>query len=215
MSKSQTSSTGYYGWRESDTITGIGLPSWFASDIETTIAPVGLVVSVALIKAGLPSPNMANDELIQLDIEAVTDQVERYLSRDLLSRTRRAIYYRPTNAVYINPVPVSAITLVQGVDREANAVTLALNVDYYKRGYGSNVQLYDINNQYEYLQVTYTTGYGASADVPASIRKAIVQEVFRQFKRRQDPVIASDFTVDSLSSEAQSLIRSYIVRRVM
>jgi hypothetical protein len=42
-----------------------------------------------------------------------------------------------------------------------------------------------------------------------------VQEVYRQFKRRQDPIIASDTIVDSLSSEAQSLIRSYLVRRSM
>jgi hypothetical protein len=210
-----TTSTGYYQWRESDSLTGLPMPSWFPSDMRVTIDPNGLVVPVELIKAGLPSPNMVNDDLIRLDIEAATDQIERYLHRDLLTRTRQAIYFNPPDMVYVIPVPVATISLVQGVNRDGDTVTLTPDEDYYTRGYGDNVQIYGIRNQYEYLQVTYTTGYGAPSDVPASIRKAIVQEVFRQFKRRQDPIIASDTIVDSLSSEAQSLIRSYVVRRVM
>lgn len=206
-------STGYYAWRDSDSITGLPMPSWFPSDVEVTVEPTGLVIDVPLVKAGLPSPNMVNDNLIELDIQAVTDQVERYLGRDLLLRTRRAIYYNAGDKVYISPVPVNEITLVQGVNKDGDVITLTENEDYYKRGYALNVQLYGIRNQYEYLQVTYTTGYGTGAQVPAAIRKAIMQEVFRQFKRRQDPIIASDTVVDSLSSEAQSLIRSYIVRR--
>jgi hypothetical protein len=207
--------TGFYQWREAHTLTGRSLPSWFPDDMRVTVEPVGLVVPVQLIKAGLPSPNMVNDDLITLDIQAVTDQIEKYLRRDLLTRTRQAIYFRPGDSVFVIPVPVATISLVQGVDKEGTAYTLTADEDYYTRGYGDNVQIYGINNPYEYLQVTYTTGYGASADVPAAIRKAIVQEVFRQFKRRQDPIIASDTIVDSLSSEAQSLIRSYLVRRSM
>jgi uncharacterized phiE125 gp8 family phage protein len=206
---------GYYQWREAGSITG--LPEWspYPSDMRTTIQPMGLVVDVATIKTALPSPNQVSDDLIRMDIEAVTDQIERYLGRDLLTRTRQAVYFSPGNLVWVMPVPVASITSVQGLDRDGDAETLTLDTDYYVRGYGNNVQIYGIKNPYPYLQVTYQTGYGDYTDVPASIRKAVTQEVFRQFKRRQDPIIASDTTIDSLSAEAQALIRSYIVRRAL
>lgn len=206
---------GYYQWREADSITGV--PAWspYPSDTRVTSAPTGLVVDVATVKTALPSPNQVSDDLIRMDIEAVTEQIERYLGRDLLTRTRQAVWFNPGNMVWLMPVPVASITSVQGLDLDGDTETLTLNTDYYVRGYGNNVQIYGINNPYPYLQATYVTGYGDYTDIPAAIRKAVVQEVFRQFKRRQDPIIASDTTIDSLSAEAQSLIRSYIVRRAL
>jgi len=201
--------------RQYRSLTGTPSFSFFPSDSQITVDPVGLVVSVETVKAGLIEYNQASDDLIQLLIEGVTGQVEKYLGRDLLTRTRKAIYFYPANEVFVTPSPVASITTVKSLDDEQTATTLTLNTDYYKRGLEDNVQLYNIDMKGNaYLEVVFVSGYGAAGDVPATIRYAVVQECFRQFKRRQDPGTGSGDIVDSLASETYALLRPYIIRRI-
>lgn len=208
---------GYYEGREYDSLTGVPMPSVYPDDMRVVTPPPSgaLVVDVPTAKSGLVMPDMTNDDLLLIDIQGVTDQIERYLGRDLLTRTRQAVYFRPASTIYLMPVPVAEITLVQGLSDNGDTSTLTEGDGYKARGYRDNVQVYDIRNPYTMLEVTYTTGYGGPSDVPAAIRKAILQETYRQFKRRQDPDISSNHNVDSLSAEAQALIRSYKVRRAL
>jgi uncharacterized phiE125 gp8 family phage protein len=200
--------------REYGSLTSSRRPSRYPSDMTVTVQPVGLVVDVETVKSGLSDYGLSSDNLISLIVAGVTEQIEKYLGRDLLTRTRKAMFFRPGSSVYLMPVPVASITTVSALDDENTATALTLNEDYYLRGYKDNVELYalDLNGGVR-LEVTFVTGYGTASDVPPSIRQAIVQESYRQFKWRQDPTVGSAATVDTLAPETLSLIRSYIVRR--
>jgi len=204
---------GSNGLREYGSLTHGEMFTPYPNDLTVTVEPSGVVVDVALIKQGLPDYGMEADTLIEIMIKGVTEQIEKYLQRDLLTRTRKAIYYRVGNMVYLMPVPVASITLVQTLERDGTAVTLTENDGYYLRGYKDNLQMYDIRmGGAYYLEVTYTTGYGTSANIPNAIKQAVIQETYRQFKRRNDVDVAALTTVDSLSPETQAMIRGFVKR---
>jgi len=80
-------------------------------------------------------------------------------------------------------------------------------------GIKDNVQLYNLYlDGGQNMLVNYTTGYGLPSQVPAAIKQAVLQETYRQFKRRGDVDASAMQTVDSLSPETMSLIRSYVKR---
>ena len=135
---------GANGEREYGSLTHGQVFTPYPNDLTVTIEPVGTVVDVALIKQGLPDYGSDADMLIEIMITGVTEQIEKYLQRDLLTRTRKAIYYRVGNMVYLMPVPVADVTLVQTLERDGTAVTLTENDGYYLRGYKDNLQMYDI-----------------------------------------------------------------------
>jgi len=203
-----------YGAREYDSLTGIGVPSYYPSDLETTVAPVGLPVDLELVKQFIADSGLASDNLLELIIGSVTEQIEQYLGRDLLTRTRKAVYFMAARRVYLMPVPVASITSVKSLDDEGTPTTLSANSDYYVQGLKDNIQLFGLdlkgNTQ---LEVVFVTGYGSASAIPSAIRQAIVQESARQFKRRQDPGIESFNMVNSLTPETYALLQSYIVRR--
>lgn len=215
MSVTSTYGTGYYQWRENSSLTGVPVRSPFADDVQVSVPAQGLAVPVALVKAGLPAPTMTYDDLLSLDIEAVTDQIEKYTRRDLLRKTRIAVYFAPADYVFLPFPPTAVITSVESFNRDGDTQAMTLGTDYFVRGSGDNVQVYDLVMRYPYLRITYTSGYGQSSDIPAALRKAIVQECFRQFKYRQDPIIASDRDRDGFTPETYALIRSYVVRRTV
>lgn len=199
--------------REYRSLTPTAQFSHYPSDITITTDAVGLVVDVATVKQGLPDYGSDADNLITLMVGGVTDQIERYLTRDLLTKTRQAVYFNPANLVYLFPVPVASIVSVFSLDEEGTATAMTLNEDYYVRGIKDNIQLYNLNlNGGVALRVNYTTGYGTASQVPSAIRQAVLQETYRQFKRRADVDAGAMQTVDSLSSETMSLIRSYTKR---
>jgi uncharacterized phiE125 gp8 family phage protein len=202
------------GGREYGSLTSSFRPTRYASDMTVTVEPVGICVDVETVKAGLPDYGATSDNLIRLIIEGVTAQIELFLGRDLLTRTRKAMFYAPTSNVYLTPVPVASITSVSTLDDENTATALTLNTDYYLRGYKDNLEIYDLNlNGGVRLEIVYVTGYGTASQVPAAIRQAIVQESYRQFKYRQNPADGAAATVGTLAPETIALIRSYIVRR--
>lgn len=204
---------GLVGGREFGSLTNGAILTPYPNDLTVTVEPSGMVVDVALLKAGLPDYGDEANPLIEIMIKGVTEQIEKYLQRDLLTRTRKAIYYRVGLMVYIMPVPVASITLVQTIQRDGTALTLTENDGYYLRGYKDNLQMYDIRmGTADYLEVTYTTGYGTSASVPNAIKQAIIQETYRQFKRRNDVDVSALTTVDSLSPETQAIIRGFVKR---
>jgi hypothetical protein len=99
------------------------------------------------------------------------------------------------------------------LERDGTAVTLTENDGYYLRGYKDNLQMYDIRmGGAYYLEVTYTSGYGTSANIPNAIKQAVIQETYRQFKRRNDVDVSALATVDSLSPETQAMIRGFVKR---
>jgi uncharacterized phiE125 gp8 family phage protein len=201
------------GYREYGSLTNGAVFTPYPSDLTVTVEPVGVVVDVALIKQGLPDYGLEADTLIEIMIKGVTEQIEKYLGRDLLTRTRKAIYYNVGRMVYLMPVPVASVTLVQTLDREGTGTTLVLNEGYYLRGYKDNLQMYDIlMGGNDALEVTYTSGYGSASSVPNAIKQAIIQETYRQFKRRNDVDVSAGTTVDSLSPEAQAMIRGFVKR---
>lgn len=214
MSVTATYGNGYYQWREGSSLTGVPVRSMFADAVRVSVPPQGLAVSVQIVKAGLPAPTMSYDDLIQLDIEAVTEQIELYTRRDMLRRTRIAEWFTPDNMVLMPFPPTGQIVSAESFNRDGDTQAMTEGTDYYVRGFGDNVQVYGLNMAYPYLRITYTSGYGESSDIPAALRKAIVQECFRQFKYRQDPIIASDRDRDGFTPETYALIRSYVVRRV-
>jgi uncharacterized phiE125 gp8 family phage protein len=190
-------------------------PTLFPSDVQVTVDPVGQVVTSETVGFALPSYNTGNNTFIALIVKAVTEQVEKYIGRDLLSRTRKAVYFNPSNMVYLTPVPVASITSVKMLDDDGTAYDMTLNTDYYVRGLRDNVQITDITYaRGRYLEVVYTTGYGDADDVPDAIKLAVVQEAARQYKNRQDPEQAGSRLDGNFAPETIALLKPYIVRRV-
>ena len=116
-----------FGARESNSFTQQSFPTYYPSDLTTTVEPVGLVVSVEAVKQFIVEYNLDSDDLLNVIIAGVTDQIERYLGRDLLNRTRKALYTNVSNRVFVMPVPVTAITLVERLNDDGTATTMTLN----------------------------------------------------------------------------------------
>jgi len=203
-----------FGAREYGSLTDVAIPSYYPSDTQVTTGPTGLPVNIQTVKQFIVEYNLDSDDLLNVIIGAVTEQIENYLGRDILTKTRKALYYNVGRVVYLMPVPVASITSVQSLDEDGTATSLTLNTDYYVRGLKDNVQIYNIDAKGDsILQVIYQSGYGAASSVPAAIQQAIIQESARQFKRRQDPGIESFNMVNAISPETYALLQSYIVRR--
>lgn len=159
-------------------------------------------------KAMLPINTSIHDDFIQLLIEATTEQVERYISRDTYRRERLSRYERPARVISLPNGPHGNVISVKTVTYDNIETTLVAGSDYYV--HGIEFKTIEIATGVEqYLLVTYESGYQAG-NCPRAIVGGIMQELSLQFKNRQDPNAGGVAVVNNLSLEARNLLMPFV-----
>lgn len=136
-------------------------------------------------------------------IDATTEQVERYIHRDVIVKNRKSHWTRPDRMISLPYGPHGNITQIQSIQ---NNVTL--NVTDF-RVVGLEYKRIVLNEAVGEVLVDYVSGYTVT---PPSIKTAILQEISFQYKNRQDPDTPRMVSVDGLSLESRQLLYSYLPR---
>lgn len=149
-------------------------------DFELSSAAASFPVSRAEAKLHLKIDTTDRDDDVDSFIAAATDQVEIDTRRQLVTATW---IYNLTNweqVIQIPKCPVASITSITYVDGAGDTQTLATSIYQtnlnaepatIRPAYG---QTWPTNRvQDNSIQVTFTAGYGAAADVPDLLKSAI------------------------------------------
>lgn len=196
--------------RRYNSLTGVWTPSVYPQQTEVVTKAEDLPVSLALVKNALPVFDNADDNYITLLIEGVTEQIRRYLGRDIAKVTRRSMWWRPYQDNYLAYGPHGVVTSVVSQSEDGIDTTLVSGSDYYVQGLEfKRIRLINFGLDGVYLFATYESGY-AAADIPAAMKAAIIQEVALQYKNRQDPDLPSRVSVNGLSLESRHLLMPYM-----
>ena len=86
---------GAYVSRRYDSLTGVWTPSVYPQQTIITVKAADLPVTLAEVKNALPVFDSADDNYITLLINAVTDQIRRYVGQDIVQVTRQSMWFRP------------------------------------------------------------------------------------------------------------------------
>jgi uncharacterized phiE125 gp8 family phage protein len=166
-------------------------------------------VSLAEAKLHLRVVHSADDTLITAQIVAARERVEKEVRRALITQSWR--YARdafPFGDIAL-PLPVlRSVTSVEYVDEAGDVVTLdpsLYSVDAFSepgRIRPSDCWPSTKCSALNAVRVVFEAGYGASSDVPASIKAAILLYLGDMFENRESQAagvtLASNPTVDAL-----------------
>lgn len=201
---------GSYISRRYDSITGVWTPSIYPDETRLVSQSADLPITLAMMKTVLPVYESADDNYITLLIEAVTEQISRYIGIDVAQVTRESIWYRPYRINYLPFGPHGNITSVVSRAEDGTNTTLVDGDDYYIQGLDyKRIKLDDMGIDGAFLVATYQSGY-TSANIPAAMKAAIFQEVSLQYKNRQDANLPARVSMGGLSLEARHLLMPYV-----
>ena len=205
---------GAYVSRRYDSLTGVWTPSVYPQQTIITVKATDLPVTLAEVKNALPVFDSADDNYIALLINAVTDQIRRYIGQDIVQVTRQSMWFRPYRDNYLSYGPHGTVTSVISQSEDGTNTTLVSGSDYYVQGLDfKRIRLINFGLNGVYLLATYQSGYTGD-NVPEAMKAAIIQEVALQYKNRQDPDLPSRVSVNGLSLEARHLLMPYMRRFV-
>ena len=144
----------------------------------------GLVVTVALAKQHLRLPTDSSDEdaLLEQLIETATEREEHQLCRSVLTKTYRA-YADDVSCLKLIPTLQSVSTVVL-VDDEGEETELT-ETDYSVRDSSLIPSVVLKVAAQKTMIVTFTAGYGGSADVPKSIKQWILVDLATLYENRE------------------------------
>jgi uncharacterized phiE125 gp8 family phage protein len=173
--------------------------------VEITSAAATHPVTLTEVKALLRISGSDDDTMLTQFIAAATDYAERFLSRKLITQTVKlhldSFYNNKkyeeiypfgvwnNQFIYLPYPPIISISSVKtfSVDNtEATLSSAAYSLDaksgrlYMNSGYSWPVGLRAVDA----IHITYVCGYGAAADVPQSIRFAIMNHVAQMYECR-------------------------------
>ena len=192
-----------------DSLTGVYNVNTFPS--ETIVSGTDEAIyplTIGQAKSMLPVNTDLHDNLIQLLLEATTEQVERYIGRDTYRKERTSRYERPARVIGLPYGPHGDIISVKSVSYDNEETTLVAGSDYYVHGIEfKTIEIVAATEQY--ILVTYDSGYQAG-NCPRAIVGGIMQELSLQFKNRQDPNAGGIAVVNNLSLEARNLLMSFV-----
>lgn len=197
----------------------------YEGSLSTSVAPSGLVVSVADAKSHMSVDYSTDDTLIQAYIEAAVEYLETILGRDFIERTRVwKINDLRGDVILLPRSPVQSITSITYVDSAGVTQTEATSV------YGldgdripSLVFLKDgqswssVRGERNDVTITFVTGYastGASPptmdDIPDAIKHAIKLMVGDMYENREAQTVIPGQSFQA-NPAARMLVAPYMV----
>ena len=201
---------GSYIGRRYDSITGVWTPSVYPDETRITAQASDLPITLAMMKTVLPVYESADDNYITLLIDAVTEQISRYIGQDVAQVTRQSIWYRPYRINYLPFGIHGNITSVVSRAEDGTDTALVEGTDYYIQGLDfKRIKIDDLALNGAFLVATYQSGYTAG-NIPAAMKAAIFQEVALQYKNRQDANLPARVSMGGLSIEARHLLMPFV-----
>lgn len=197
--------------------------------LRTVTPPANPAVTLDVMRAHLRVTTTDDDTLIATYTAAATDYVERIIDRALITRTLsqtvtrapvpRQVALSPTPTLYplnwplayprplieLRRAPLIAVSAVTWRDLDAVSTTLTAGTDYVADAtqepgqvrLAASLSFPNANA----LTVTYTAGYGATADaVPISLRQAIMIMTAHMYEGRGDVDAPAPSQVNALIS---------------
>ena len=166
-----------------------------------TIPPVNPAVSLADVKANLRVFSTAEDDLIQIYIDAATEYAEKITRRWFITRTAETFrdsfdtsegYYSDTGFEIRRSKLQSVTSIVYSLN---NVETTLDAADYYVTSENDYSEVKPIENGtwpeadqiLQAIKITFTAGFGtATANVPKEIQFALMQIVAAMYNNRGD-----------------------------
>lgn len=181
-----------------------------------TAAPSETPVSLTEAKAHLRVDSDDENTLISALVQAATDHVDGYggiLGRCLVTQTWRQDFDQFSQKLYL-PMLAASVTSVVYVDDYGGSTTVgAANYELLNWHGGSYVRFID---DYPFpsglaeaaaVRVTFTSGFGAAADVPAAIKAAMLLMIGHWYANREAINVGN--IVSELPLGAMSLLEPY------
>jgi len=187
-------------------------------------------LSVNLVKSWVKAPGAADDALLQLIIDRVADQAEKYTKRDFIKKTFKT--FRDTfgdfndDPAYLGYPSMSYGALSMPITLRRSPLIGVNSVKYYDL---NNVQqtmdpsLYytvvkdafsmiaSVDNnpwpstadRYQAIEISFDAGYGAKEkDIPAALRSAMLAHIAAVYTNRGDVDVGNDADIYSLAPAA-------------
>ena len=156
-------------------------------------APASEPLSLAEAKNYLRVEHNADDALIASQISAARIQVESRTRRALLTQTWRIVLDRwPQSGVVVSPLsPLREVVAARVRDETGEAQALDTDIFIPKTASAPGLIAFDASRVIHPLQdiagieIDFEAGYGAAADVPASLVQAIRLLVARAYEYRE------------------------------
>lgn len=158
-------------------------------------APTGQVVSTTEAKAHLNVLHSGDDDYINTLIASATEQAQEFTRRQFLTATF-ALYLNALPSRFELPKPpMASVTSVEYIP-DGETAFATLDAAYYMVGKGDVAEIVrhpdydypDTDDVIDCVRVTFTAGYGAAADVPASIKHWMKKRVATMYEIREEVV---------------------------
>lgn len=159
--------------------------------------PTNSVLTVDEVTQSLSLPSGFKQSTLEMEIDAATRYVEKYLERSLLTRTiTLTLDHWPNNTdrvIYLPYPPFVAISGFTYVDTDGEDQDLEEDTDFTFEKQGDNGRLVvaagsswpSVSTERKNgITVTYTAGYGATAaDLPKNLKRLVLALVEIQFSK--------------------------------
>ena len=164
-----------------------------------TVAPVVEPVSLAEMRKHLRDPDTAEDTLIDLQITAKRQWVEKRLQMSLVQRTYRADLWNFADVMELPVPPLSSVTNIKYYTTDSPQVLTTLGSDIYRVDTSAGL-IYRAEGEswpswsyrHDAVQITFITGFepiGSPQDfagnIPEAIKAAIKLQVGDLFENRE------------------------------
>jgi uncharacterized phiE125 gp8 family phage protein len=151
-------------------------------------------------------------EIVQANIAAATDLVEKWLNRKLFSTEMVGSIPSFRKRVNIPYPPIHEVTKVTMEDSNGTVTELVSGTDYRFDDISEQVIFMTDQSRYENFKFHYKCGYENRSDIPMSILHAIKQTASTLYENREDTVIGA--SVSEVPLKTQRLIGAYRVKVV-
>lgn len=170
-------------------------------------------VTVTELKSQLRITTTSQDTMLGLLIKAATQHVEDYLRYSIMPSTWDLYLDSFNSDIWIQKIPVSAITHVKYINSEGVLTTLTVDVDYvididskpariytaYSKSWPSTRSIYNC------VVVRFVAGYASSADVPERLKQAILMLAASLYENPSDEVTGTQ--VNKIHTNSERFLR--------
>ncbi len=150
-------------------------------------APASEPVTLAEAKLYLRVDGASEDALISDLIVSARMAAEDFLRRSLITQTWKLVFNDYADDVALPMPPV--VSVVSVVIRGRDDSTQTFNVGNYYLNAAKNKLVFDTTPIGFAVEITYNTGYGAAAAVPASIKYGILAHIAASYDDRTNAQI--------------------------
>lgn len=147
-------------------------------------AATGLALALSLVKLNLRLDTDISDEddLLEHLIVVSTERAEHHLGRSLLTKTYTATASPAEKLMLVpNLVEITSITVTDDDDVET-----VLTVNDYRVRVTSAIPVVVLDEPTgSQVEIVYTAGYGAAADIPSAIRQWLLMDIATLYENRE------------------------------